>query len=492
MAAKATVAKGSAIATEHLLASKVGIDAMKAGGNAFDAAVAASFALGVVLPHLSGLGGDFFALFYDSKRAKVRCLNGSGWAPSGCSLERIRSKGVEEMPTFGAQSVVIPGLVAGVEEMHRSYGRLEFGALLNSAVKLAEDGFPISPGLSRAVDTYMGSLPRDAKRAFGDGLGPNSVLKQGALAERLREVADGGSAEFYQGEAAEEMRALLEGEGVGVSREDFAFTPEWTEPIQIEYRGRQVFEVPPNSMGAAALMILRQLEEKEPPPADSLERVRLVTEATRVALSAKDRFLGDPRFVDVDLSRFLGSRERSKTSVSPGDTTYFAVADSEGNLLSCIQSLFHPFGSRLYLPKSGFFLNNRASSFKFAGPNQAAPRKRPVHTLSALLLSKRKGDIPYLAMGTSGGEMRPQLHALFVSNVVDYSMDIEKALGYPRFVWNGYETEAEKGYRVEGDTGGLRMVDYPTRQGVAQGIELTPLGKKAVCDIRGDGEPAAF
>jgi gamma-glutamyltranspeptidase / glutathione hydrolase len=179
--------------------------------------------------------------------------------------------------------------------------------------------------------------------------------------------------------------------------------------------------------------------------------------------------------------------------VAQGDTTYFAVADGEGNLLSCIQSIFHPFGSRVYLRGSGFFLNNRASAFKLHGPNAVAPRKRPVHTLSALLLSKRPGEAPYLAMGTSGGEHRPQLHALFVSNVVDYSMDVEGALNYPRFVWDGRETSVERGYRLgEGQTKGLRIVEYPARQGVGQGIELTARGKKAVSDIRGDGEPAGF
>ncbi|MDA4132058.1 MAG: gamma-glutamyltransferase, partial [Thaumarchaeota archaeon] len=160
---------------------------------------------------------------------------------------------------------------------------------------------------------------------------------------------------------------------------------------------------------------------------------------------------------------------------------------------SCIQSLFHPFGSRVYLKKSGFFLNNRASAFKLEGPNKLAPKKRPVHTLSALLLSKDTGESPYLAMGTSGGEHRPQLHALFVTNVVDYSMDVEGALNFPRFVWNGEETVVERGYRLgEGRAEGIRVVDYPSRQGAGQGVELTSAGKKAVSDIRGEGEPAGF
>jgi len=497
LAAKVMLSKECSIATEHPLASKAGSDAMQAGGNAFDAAVAASFALGVVLPHLSGLGGDFFALFYEAKSGKVRCLNGSGWAPSGSTVEALRAHGLDKMPLFGPTSVVVPGLVGGVEELHRKFGTAEFGPLLKRAVELAEGGFPVSPGLAGALARYNGNLSRDALLAFGaDGLGPapGDKLRERALAERLKEIADGGSEEFYRGAAADEITEAIGAEGLEVERNDFAFNPEWVEPLEVEYRGHRVFEVPPNSMGAAALMILKEIESREPPAADSLERVRQMTEATRVALAAKDEFIGDPRFVAFDLKGFLDSRLGPRsTAVTDGDTTYFAVADREGNLLSCIQSLFHPFGSRIYLKESGFFLNNRASAFKLEGPNKLAPRKRPVHTLSALLLSKDRGEPPYLAMGTSGGERRPQLHALFVTNVVDYSMDVEAALNFPRFVWNGEETEVERGYRMgEGRAEGIRLVNYPSHQGVGQGVELTSEGKKAVSDIRGDGGPAGF
>ncbi len=497
MAGKTLVSEKCSIASEHPLASLAGREAMQAGGNAFDAAVAASFALSVVLPHLSGLGGDFFALFLEGRTGKVRCLNSSGWAPSGLTVELLRSWEIQEMPMFGPRSVIVPGMVKGVEELHRKFGSAEFAGLLGKAVALAKAGFPVSPGLARGLGRFRASLGHDALLAFGaGGLGPKpgEVLRQPRMAKRIQEIADGGSEEFYRGAAAEEMVGELEAGGVEVGENDLSFTPEWVEPLRIEYRGHEVFEVPPNSMGAATLMILKELEERDPPAPDSLERIRRVTEATRVALAAKDKLLGDPRFVDFDLETFLSSRGSPKSSsLSDGDTTYFAVADGEGNLLSCIQSLFHPFGSRVFLKESGFFLNNRASAFKFGGSNSLAPRKRPVHTLSALLLSRGDSASPFLAMGTSGGEHRPQLHALFVSNVVDYSMDLEAALGYPRFLWNGEETSAERGYNL-GDERipGLRIVDYPSRQCVAQGIELMPGGKKAVCDVRGDGAPSGF
>jgi len=497
LAGKVIVSERCAIATEHALASQAGSDAMRAGGNAFDAAVAASFALSVVLPHLNGLGGDFFALFYDGDGGRVRCLNGSGWAPTGLTVEALRSQKMQDMPLFGPYSVVVPGMVAGVEELHRSFGRAEWAPLLGKAVRLAEEGFPVSPGLERALGRYRGNLSEDALLAFGaEGLGPETgkVLPQRKLAERLREIADGGSEKFYRGGAAEDIAQELGAGGVRVERDDLGFSPEWVEPLSAEYRGHRVFEVPPNSMGAATLMILKDIEEGEPPAPDSFERVTRLTEATKAALAAKDELLGDPRFVGFDLETFLSSRRKRKSSaVSEGDTTYFAVADGDGNLLSCIQSLFHPFGSRIYLKESGFFLNNRASAFNLEGPNMLAPRKRPIHTLSALLLSKRDRESPYLAMGTSGGELRPQLHALFVSNVVDYAMDVEGALSYPRFVWNGEETLVERGYKVaEGQAPDVRIVDYPSGRGVAQGIELAPAGKKAACDFRGDGTPAGF
>jgi gamma-glutamyltranspeptidase/glutathione hydrolase len=388
-------------------------------------------------------------------------------------------------------------MVAGVEELHRRFGRSEFALLLDRAVRLADDGFQVSAGLARGLARYWESLSEEALHALAaDGRRPDmgDTLRQGKLAATLRGIAEGGSEKFYRGAAGREIVRELEAGAVTVEEGDLSFSPEWVEPLSAEYRGHQVFEVPPNSMGATTLMILKLLEEGDVPPPDSIERVTRSTEATKIAQAAKDAHLGDPRFVSFDLEAFLSSATRPRRSaVSEGDTTYFAVADGDGNLLSCIQSLFHPFGSRVYLKESGFFLNNRASAFKFEGPNQLAPKKRPLHTLSALLLSKREGESPYLAMGTSGGELRPQLHALLVSNVVDYSMDVEAALSYPRFVWNGEETLAERGYKViDSQSTGVRLVDYPPRQGVAQGIQVTSEGKKAACDLRGDGTPAGF
>ena len=216
VAAKVLVSKGCSIATEHPLASLAGSDAMRAGGNAFDAAVAASFALSVVLPHLNGLGGDFFALFYEGKSGKVRCLNASGWAPSGASVEGLRARGLSSMPTSGPHSVVVPGFVGGIEELHRRSGTAVFSSLLEMAITLADEGFPVSPGLARALGRHRGSLPREALLAFGatgEGPGPGEELLQPRLADRLREIADGGAEEFYEGAAAEEIAEVVGADG---------------------------------------------------------------------------------------------------------------------------------------------------------------------------------------------------------------------------------------------------------------------------------------
>ncbi len=269
----------------------------------------------------------------------------------------------------------------------------------------------------------------------------------------------------------------------------------------MEYNGTSVFEVPPNSMGATTLLILRLLGEEKVGgrnlKANSAERIRATVAAAKVAYAARDARLGDPRFIEggFDLERFLregSAGVRGQKRLEGGDTTYFAVADEEGNLLSCIQSLFHGLGSRVYVEKGGFFLNNRGSSFalKGKGPNLLEPRKRPLHTLSSLILSK-DGE-PFVATGASGGDWRPQQHTLFTTNIVDYSMDIAQAIDYPRFIWDGGNNLiVEEGYSGL-DSVKMRktLVKCPGPTGVAQGVQRLPESVEGVCDLRGEGLPA--
>jgi gamma-glutamyltranspeptidase/glutathione hydrolase len=246
--------------------------------------------------------------------------------------------------------------------------------------------------------------------------------------------------------------------------------------------------------------MLKLLQDEKPAARslkpNSAERIRRTVAAARVAYAARDAELGDPRFMKegFDFGEFLrvGSAGAKKRRIHGGDTTYFAVADDEGDLLSCIQSLFHGLGSRVYVQRCGFFLNNRGSSFRLRGegPNLLEPRKRPLHTLSSLILTK--DDRPFVAVGASGGDYRPQQHALFVTNIVDYSMDLEQAINYPRFLWDGGDkVKVEEGY-VGLDDLKMRRVSlpYPGPTGVAQGVERMAECVKGVCDVRGEGLPA--
>ncbi len=492
----------SVIATEHPLASRAGLEVMAESGNAFDAAVAAGFALSVVQPHLSGLGGDFFALMYHARSRKVYCLNSSGWSSSSNSVDAMTSRGYGSMPTFGRLSVVVPGFVKGMHEMHRRFGSIEFGELLKPAIGLAEDGFPVLRRLSEGIRKNLERFSSAAQRAMAPGGKGPSVgerMKQEVLGETIRRIAELGQEEFYRGRICEEVCAEFSDEPLGLRVEDFrTFEPEWTEPLSMEYGKSTVYEVPPNSMGATALLILKRLQSidlRRVRP-NSAERIRVTLEAVEEAYRRRDEELGDPRFATFDLTRFLSVKDSPKRTRAnaPGgrkdaDTTYFALSDREGNVLSCIQSLFHHFGSGVFVSRGGFFLNNRGSAFRYAGPNKLEPRKRPLHTLSSLLIEE--GGEPRIAMGCSGGELRPQQHALLVTNMLDYSMGLEEAINFPRFLWRGgTDLIVESGYQGV-STQGYRWKRYgvSSRTGVAQGVRLVEPGKEGVCDTRGEGVP---
>jgi gamma-glutamyltranspeptidase/glutathione hydrolase len=500
LAGKVFMGRGAVAATEHPLASMAACRAMQDGGNAFDGAAAASFALAVTQPHLNGLGGDFFGLFYRASEGKVYCLNSSGWAPASRTAESLRASGHETVPRFGHASVVIPGYVMGVYEMQRRFGLLEFSRSLDDATRLASEGFPVGEGLVRSLTAARGSLSKEAMQTFEiDGKAPRvgSILRQERLAETLREIARDGPEGFYRGRPARSIRETMSRAGQPVDEEDLAsFMPEWCDPLVAPYRGIEVCEVPPNSMGATTLLILKLLEEADSGSfgPGSAERVSATVEAAKTAYAARDRELGDPRFVRFGLDEFLKSKAGAGTQrkIDEADTTYFAVADREGNVLSCIQSIFHHFGSRVFLEDCGFFLNNRGAAFTMEGPNRVEPRKRPLHTLSSLILL-RNGR-PAFATGCSGGEYRPQQHALLVTNLVDYSMNLEQAIDFPRFLWDGQaDVRIEAGYTgLDGLTLKHEVIRYPGNTGVAQGIESMDECAKGVCDVRGEGLPAGF
>jgi len=498
---KTIVAERAAVASEQPLASMAGYDAMRKGGNAFDAAVATSLALAVTFHPAGGAGGDFFGMFYEAKSGKVHCLNSSGWAPSGLTSELVASKQAGSVPLFGPLSCVVPGYFAGVWEMHRKFGTTEFKRLLEPSIRLAKDGFPAGAGLCRSLASVYADLPNEAKEIFGPAGRPPSPgewIRQAALGKVISEVADAGPDAFYRGWPAESIASPLTSLGVPCSPGDFAdFKPEWVAPLTLDYRGTLVHETPPNSMGATTLLILKLLAESNLAGVGPLsaERITLTMKAALAAYARRDELLGDPRFGAIDLGAFmsgLGYPGPPRSRIRSGDTTAFSVADADGNMVSGIQSLFHHFGSRVFIPECGIALNNRGSGFSMAGPNKVEPRKRPLHTLSSMILS-REGK-PYLAIGASGGDYRPLQHALFVTNSVDFGMTTEAVVAHPRFLWGGGKSLlVEQGYELPTDGAyDILNLPMPGRTGVCQAVEVAAGYRKAVCDIRGDGIPSGF
>ena len=415
------------------------------------------------------------------------------------TVDLIREKADGEVPLFGPLTCVIPGHVAGISEMHKRFGSFEFRSLLRPSVDLATDGFPAGEGLCRSVAGAYPDLPEVARKVFAPGGKlpvPGELIRQPALGAVIAEIAESGPDAFYSGWPAEKMSGALGSLGVPCTPDDFAdFGPEWVSPLALDYRGTTVYEMPPNSMGSTSLLILKQLLQTDLSSVGPLskERIEKTMEAALVAYARRDQMLGDPRFGRIDMESFM-SAEGPKGSpglrVRSGDTTAFSVADADGNIVSGIQSLFHHFGSRVFVPECGIALNNRGSAFSISGPNKAEPRKRPLHTLSSLIL-EREGS-PYLAIGASGGDYRPLQHALFVTNSVDYSMSAELNVAHPRFLWGGgKKLIVEQGYEDPTDFE-VQSLPMPGRTGVCQAVEVAPGYRKAVCDVRGDGVPAGF
>ncbi len=501
MLSKAVRAEHGAVASEQPLASIAGYDVLRGGGNAFDAAAAVSFALSVTFHPAGGVGGDFFGMLYEGKTGKVHCINSSGWSPSGLTLELAISSGRGAIPRFGAATCMVPGLVAGVWEMQRRFGSQEFRKLLQPSVAYATEGFPAGEGICRSTSGAYSELTQEARRVFapnGRPPTPGEWIRQEALGKTISDVAESGPDAFYAGRPAEAIQETLSELGLQSKTEDFSeFKPEWVAPLAFDYNGTRVYEVPPNSMGATCLLILRQLSESRLRDVGPLSRRRIETtmDAAIPAYARRDEMLGDPRFTEIDIEKFIGAplvADASGSRVNPGDTTAFSVADSEGNLVSGIQSLFNHFGSRVFVPSCGIMLNNRGSGFSASGPNRVAPRKRPLHTLSSMIL-EREGR-PFLAIGASGGDHRPLQHTQFVTNAVDYSMTADRSVSHPRFLWDGRNTvSVEEGYELPTHSKlKAQSLPMPGATGVCQAVEVSERCLTAVCDVRGDGLPVGY
>jgi gamma-glutamyltranspeptidase / glutathione hydrolase len=444
------------VATSHVQASAAGAQILAKGGSAIDAAIAANAVLGVTEPMMNGMGGDLFAIYWDAKAGKLYGLNSSGWAPQGLTLEHMKSKGANSMPMAGIDSVTVPGAVAGWNALHGKFGKLPWKEIFQPAIFYAEQGYPVPELISgfweESVDWLSGD-PESRRVFLPGGKAPaiGQIFQNPDVAKALRLVADKGVDAFYRGEIAQAILSTSQFLGGTMAAADLAeFKPEWVDPISVTYRGWTVYELPPNGQGMAALEMLNLMETTSASPDGplSVSELHKKIEAMKLAYADLHRYDADPRFAKVPVKGLLSkdyAKERAQLidpnkancEVANGtppmsDTTYLTAVDREGNIVSLIQSNFEGFGSGITVRGMGFALQDRGALFSLDpdSPNLLVPRKRPFHTIIPAFMEH--GD-QHIGFGIMGGANQPLAHAQFVSNVVDYGMNIQAALENPRF-----------------------------------------------------------
>jgi len=458
------------VATEHPLASQIGAMLLAQGGNAVDAAVAANAALGVFAPMANGIGGDLFAIVYEAKSGKLYGLNASGWAPAALTPEFLKSKDISQMPQSGIHSVTVPGAVDGWAKLLERFGRKRLSDVLAPAIGYAEEGFPVTEIFSSYWVDCERKLRQDPNAANtfllqGRAPRPGEVFRNPDLAWSYKQLARHGRNAFYEGAIAKRILACSIAHGGTMTPDDLAgFSSQWVEPISTTYHGWTVWELPPNGQGIAALIMLNLMEnfplaQFGPGSANSLH---VMIEAKKLAYADLLRYVCDPRFNGVPVAGLLSkayARQRAKLigldkanaqaeagrPPAGADTTYLCVVDSEGNMVSYIQSNYNSFGSGLVPEGAGFALQNRGALFSLEpqSPNLLAGRKRPLHTIIPAFMAK---DQVRIAFGIMGGWNQAQAHAQFVSGLVDHGMNIQAALEAPRFTkqtFSGLDVQIE-------------------------------------------------
>lgn len=493
------------VATSHPLATQIGLDILKSGGNAIDAAIAANAALGLMEPTGCGIGGDLFAIVWDNEAKKLYGLNASGRSPESLTLKYFEKQKSTKIPSFGPLPVSVPGAVDGWFELHGKFGSKPMGEILQPAIDYAEKGFPlteliawymnrsvpffISRGFPNIEDTYMGQnggkLPKEGE-----------IYKNPYLANTYRKIAEGGRDTFYKGDIAKTIGVFIKEQGGFLSAKDFAkHKSEWVEPVSINYRGYDVWELPPNGQGIAALQMLEILEgyDFSNIAFGSAEHLHLFTEAKKLAFEDRAKYYADMDFFDVPVEQLLSeeyaaSRRAQITDragryeageISAGETIYMTVADKDGNMISLIQSNYRGMGSGMAPPKLGFMLQDRGELFslKRGQANTYEPGKRPFHTIIPAFVTK--DGRPFMSFGVMGGDFQPMGHTQIIMNVVDFGMNIQEAGDAPR--WDHTGGASPMG-AVSENTGTVRVesgIPYTTirdlmgmghRIGIARGV----------------------
>jgi len=455
------------VAASQPQAATAGIQILERGGNAVDAAIATNAVMGLMEPTSNGIGGDLFAIVYIAKTGKLYGLNSSGWSPKALTPEFLAAKGITTMPERGIHSVTVPGAVAGWTALRERFGTMPFSTLLAPAIYYAQNGVPINQvtsGLWSHSLKMLSATPSAAETFLIDGHTPRfgEVFRNPNLAASLRRVAEKGRDGYYKGATAEAIVAASRQLGGAMTLDDLAgFQPEWVTPISTTYHGWTVYELPPNTQGIAALIMLN-LMEQFPLAQDgfhSTKTMHTMIEAKKLAYADMLRYIGDPRFSNIPVTALLDKQhaaERAKLigprancspqpSVLPGvtdakgkDTIYMTVIDKDGNIVSLIQSNYAGFGSGVVPKGMGFMLQNRGALFTLqpGQPNTLAGHKRPLHTIIPAFMEK--GDV-HIGFGIMGGWNQAQAHAQFVSNIVDFGMTIQQALEAGRFTKSTFD-----------------------------------------------------
>lgn len=439
------------IATSQPLAAAAGLEVLMKGGNAMDAAVAASAVLGVTEPCMTGIGGDVFAVIWDSKKKELRGLNGSGRSSKNADGHKLISKGYQELPSIGVETITIPGTVAAWEDLLSEYGTFSLKELLKPAVQYAREGFPVSEIVAKqwqmAEDVLLSNEhARETYRINGSCPVAGEIFINKDLANSLELIGMEGRKAFYEGVLAEKMCASIQEAGGNFTMEDFRnHKSEWVEPLTTNYRGYDVYELPPNGQGAMVLEMLNILEgyDLKSMGHNSADYIHLLVEAKKIAFFDRARYIADPEachssVINQLISKGYGKQRRTQINfnqVSPpvtdllssSDTAYLTVVDSERNCVSFICSIYGSFGSGLAAKDTGILLQNRGSLFSLNPEhyNFLKPNKRPLHTIIPAMVFKE--GKPWLSFGVMGGDMQPQGHVQVLLNLIDFGMNIQEA-----------------------------------------------------------------
>ena len=450
------IATNGMAATSHPLATQTAIDVLKDGGNAIDAAIAANAVLGLVEPTGCGIGGDLFAIVWIEDDKKLYGLNSSGPAAQDMTIKKLKAMDIDKIPPFGPLPVTVPGAVAGWTALHKRFGKKSFDELFTNAIYYADNGFPITEVvgyyLQLSSERYK-DYPnfKDVWMPNGDALKKGDIFVNKGLANTYKEIAKSYGESFYKGDIARIISKFITEQGGFLTEDDLKnYQPEWITPVSSNYRGFDVWELPPNGQGIAALQILNILEQYDISNMghNSAEYIHIFTEAKKLAYEDRAKYYADMNFADVPVKELISKEyalERNKlidlkkaastydTGIfENGDTIYMTVADSDGNMVSLIQSNYRGMGSGMVPPNLGFMLQDRGEMFNLDPKhrNSLEGGKRPFHTIIPAFITK--DDKPFISFGLMGGGMQPQGHAQIVINIVDFQMNLQEAGDAPR------------------------------------------------------------